>query len=307
MLIFCILGGIYKIVPGLKELNNPQEMQEQKQAYATSMSTYKQQKANLERDILYINEDIERSQIYNQNSILMQIDPYQKNVAAMSLYVNTGYQVMPEMTYQNPNFTAQVVLAYMNSVNTGELYNYVLNHLEDKVELQYLKEILTVTADAQNGMIFIQVVGRDETRCNRIFELVKENFAENKKIISSKISTHEFDVLNESSYRTVDLALEETQRVNRDRISTLNQSLNEKTDQLKKLKEPENSITTKSSVFKSGVKFMILGAIGGAGLAVLLIFFIDMMNIRIRSEKELRQKFGIKVLGVISQEGEQNV
>lgn len=305
-LVFCILGGLYKVIPGIKALKNSQQMQEDKQAYEVSVKAYKQHKENLEKDILQINQDIERSELYNQNSILMQINPYQKNVAAMSLYVSTDYEIMPGMTYQNPDRTAQIVLAYMNSVNTGELYNYVLNNLNEKVELRYLKEVLTVNADTQNGMIFVEVVGRDKARCSRVFELVKENFAQNKELIKTKVAQHDMELLNESYYTTVDLQLEEKQQGNRDKVNLLNQTLNTKTDELKNIKEPKSSVISKGTVIKSSIKFMILGVIGGAGFAVLLVFFIDVMDARVRNAKDLRQKFGIKVLGTIPKGDKQN-
>ena len=129
---------------------------------------------------------------------------------------------------------------------------------------------------------------------------IKDSIASSQENITKAIGAHENNLVDESQFVTVDLELDKTQTEFAANTDQLDISLKEKTKELSELEEPKNSLLSKSSVLKSAVKYAVLGGVLGAFMVVFFLCVAFLMSDKLVSEKELKRRYGIMVLGVFS-------
>ncbi len=292
-----LLGGI-KLFGGMRQLNDEEYIAENRQTYEDSMELYNTSKERLEREIENIQDSIEEQQEYKNKSILMNINPYDVYTETTSFYISTDYTIMPGMVYQNPNTATSILKAYLTIAQNGEMYNYVLERMENALSLRYLKELVTVEADYDNSMLEIKVVGETEEQAGSMMKYIKDCINDSKGVIEQAIGTHELSIVDESKFVTVDLELEQKQKDFSASMEQLDQSLQTKNDELKALEEPQDSLLSKTSVLKSAIKYGVLGGVLGAFVVVFFVCVAFLMSDKLVNEKELRRRYQIAVLGV---------
>lgn len=131
-----------------------------------------------------------------------------------------------------------------------------------------------------------------------ILSEVRDEFAE----MQASMGEHQVLVLNQNVTSETDLNLLSVQKSNSDMLVTLQKTLQEKEKALDELKEPTMPAALfKTTLLKSGIKYGILGGVLGAFMTVFLICVVFLMSDKLSSEKELKNRFGLKVLGVFAQ------
>lgn len=309
-IIFALLLGGFKAVRGLGQMKDAEYVASKQQEYDNSMDQYEMSKERLEKEIENIKASLESQNDYMENSVLMNINPYDEYTTAVSFYVATDYQIMPGMAYQNPNTASSIMAAYMSMIQNGEMYNYVLKKMEPSLEL------VTVEPDYDNNMFNVRVISSTEEGAEQIMSLIMESLNEYQAVITQKIGPHTLNMIQDTGaagpsaapggemsrtpevYTTVDLELEKKQQDQSARTQTLNQSLTDKTKELNELKEPANTLPSTGSALKSAVKYGVLGGVLGAFLAVFFICVSFLMSDKLANDRELRRRYGLMVLGV---------
>ena len=104
----------------------------------------------------------------------MKINPYREYNASLQLYVATDYQIVPELTYQDIDLSNRILRSYITYMVNGDMYQYILEHLSEPVELRYLKEVLTIAPDYDNRMVTLNVREVDAQGCEEILALALE-------------------------------------------------------------------------------------------------------------------------------------
>lgn len=318
-IIFALLLGGLKVFKGLGQIKDAEFMAEKEQEYQDSLDQYEISKARLSKEIENIKNSLESQNEYMEKSILMNINPYDEYAASASFYVSTDYQIMPGMVYQNPDTAASIMAAYMSMIQDGEMYNYVLRGMDSSLERRYLQELVTVTPNYDNNMFSIRVIHSTEEGAEHIMSLIMDSLEEYNSIITQAIGPHNLSVIKDARpaaseaasfsgtddtasemdvYTTVDLELEKWQQDQSLRTETLNQSLTDKTKELSEMKEPANSMPSRTGAVKSGIKYAVLGGILGAFMAVFFICVAFLMSDKLNNEKELRRRYNLMVLGV---------
>lgn len=293
------LISVVKLIPAIKDLNDPEVIEEQEKDYQKELEQYENKKSTLEREIDNITKSIERQKEYNDESILMQINPYDKQIATIQFYVNTGYQIRPDLVYQNPDYSNSIIRSYMSLAQNGEMYNYIIDKLPEKIELRYVKEIIKVDVDYNNNMIFVEVAHKDKEDCENIFQWINDFFTGYQADIAEKVAAHTLDIVSSSEYTAVDLELEQIQRNSEQKVIDLTNSLTTKTDDLDKLEEPKAKISTVGSVIKSAIKYVLVGGVLGGFVAAAVILLLFMMDTTIKTEKDVAFYLGLPILGAI--------
>lgn len=315
-IIFALLLGGFKAVRGLGQMKDAEYVASKQQEYDNSMDQYEMSKERLEKEIENIKASLESQNDYMENSVLMNINPYDEYTTAVSFYVATDYQIMPGMAYQNPNTASSIMAAYMSMIQNGEMYNYVLKKMEPSLELRYLQELVTVEPDYDNNMFNVRVISSTEEGAEQIMSFIMESLNDYQAVITQKIGPHTLNMIQDTGaagpsaapggemsqtpevYTTVDLELEKKQQDQSARTQTLNQSLTDKTKELNELKEPANTLPSTGSALKSAVKYGVLGGVLGAFLAVFFICVSFLMSDKLANDRELRRRYGLMVLGV---------
>lgn len=296
-LVGCVLGGAYKLVPGGINILNGTAQQE----YDKEMETYQSQADGINQQIELLQNSLDRLDEYMENSILMHIPSSEKPVASVSYYVDAKQPALTpeeaEAGIQPPNYTNRLVMAYAQALERGELCRQLVARHDTISESQYMKELLAVSYNADSGIITVEVTGSDLEMCGSLLMLVEEYMTQKQAAFSKTIYPHQLNMLSESSYYISDGNLTQMQQNQQNQRISLEQQLQERNTALSQLVVP--TMTSKKALLKSGIKFIVLGLVAGGGLAVLLIFFLDMMSVKVRSEQELRRQFGLRILGVV--------
>lgn len=297
-ILFALLLGGFKVMKGLQQLNDEEVVQKNREEYETSLEKYETTKERLEKEIENIQSNIESQQDYKDDSILMNINPYDEYVETVTFYVSTDYEIMPGMMYQNPNTASSILKAYVSIAQNGEMYSYVLGRMNNKMGIRYLKELVKIQTDYTNNMMDITVIGDTEKRASDVMRYIKDSIADSHKRITEAIGEHDVNIVDESKYVSVDLDLEKKQKDFTTNMDALDTSLTDKTKELEDLEEPKDNLLTKGSVVKGAVKYAVLGGVLGAFMVVFFVCVVFLMSDKLVSEKELKRRYGVMVLGV---------
>jgi len=296
--IFAVLLGGMKCVKGLGQLQDAEYVKKNQETYDASVDQYNATKERLEKEIVNLQESIESQQEYKDESILMNINPYDEYVESATFYISTDYTIMPGMVYQNPNTAASILKGYMSIAQNGEMYNYVLGHMSNPIGIRYLKELVKIEPDYDNNMLDITVIADTEKRAGDVMEYIKDSIADSSDNLTESIGEHEISLVDESRYVTVDMELDKKQKEFSDTMDQLDTSLTEKTKELEALEEPANTLLSKGSILKSSIKYAVLGGVLGAFMVVFFVCVAFLMSDKMVSEKELKRRYALMVLGV---------
>lgn len=302
-----LLMGGYKTVKGFGQMKDPEYVKTNQESYEISLKQYEATKNRLEKEVKNIQTNIEDYLKYKDESILMNINPYDEYVAVTTLYIATDYQVMPNMAYQNPNKATSILRAYMSIAQNGEMYNYVRGKMDNSLSLRYLQELVKLEPDYDNNMLSITVIGENEKRSREVMGYIMESIEASYEGVTQSVGAHQVNVIDSSELVTVDLELDKQQKELSESMVLLDTSLTEKTKNLSELKEPVNSLLSKTSVIKGAVKYAVLGGVLGGFMAVFFACVAFLMSDNLVSEKEIRRRYGVAVLGTFKRGGKKRM
>lgn len=294
------LGG-YKVGNGLAKQRDAEFVQKEQENYNNDILTYERTKSNYEREIKNLTTNLEYQEDYYNNSILMQISPYDKCVAQADIFVKTGLPEIVDGKYILLMDNADSILkAYASYIKQGGGVSTEVS----KGNINYLQELIHTDIDYDSDMISLTVSYTDEDGAEKILDEILSNIQDQQISIQNKMGDHQVIVLNKDVKSVTDLALATLQKNSSDLLTTLQKTLDDKQNALEELKEPNKPAALSNvTLLKSGVKYGILGGVLGGFIAVFYSCVSFLMSDKLYSSKELKNRFGIKTLGVFSPEG----
>lgn len=283
-----VIGFI--LVLGLQALTGREQLGEgEKTAYEKELDEYEANYAQLEMEIDNLEKSIDEQVTYNNESILMKINPYDEKSVSGQFYIDTDYQIVPELTYQNVDITTSVARAYQALASTGTLANYINAHLESPIKERYLNELINIEY-LGDATLQVTVMHTSMEEAKEIYDLVIACMDENKKEFKKTIGDYNITLLNESDKAGVDLELKETQTTNLDTINVLKESLETKRESFNALVMPSQG--TKATL-------LIVGAFLGAFCVLAVYVLLFLVNTTIKTEEEVTRMLGLPVLGTV--------
>ena len=114
-----VLGG-YKAYSTYQNQNDPETVQTAEETYETELKAYEKEKEAHEREIENLTTDIANQEEYLEKSILMNISPYDVWEAKVDMFVKTDYQILPDMVYQNIDYTSTILQTYQSVLTSTE-------------------------------------------------------------------------------------------------------------------------------------------------------------------------------------------
>lgn len=140
----------------------------------------------------------------NENSLLMKIDPYNVNVYEVYLRVDSGYEILPENTFQNIDRTAELLQTYRLLVGKTNFYNQMIADLKLNTEVRYLTEVISVS-DYNVNSLCVRVMSDSASWAKAVGEYVSEAILAAHGQVSASIAEHELTKYNTVSYAAVDM------------------------------------------------------------------------------------------------------
>lgn len=292
-----VVGGT-KCAVELSKISDPEVVAERQRKYEGELAKYQQEGDLILKEMDDLEASLTRQEDYNEHSVLMEIDPHNEWWGSIDFYVETDWQVLPEQAIQAQNPANQIVRVYSTYITNGELYQYVLDRMGSDLEIRYLREVLTATADAQNYLIHFNVRGASQEACQEMLTYIEEGM----KVKQSEIieSVGEFDLLttNSATYSQINYDLEQTQKNNEKFITDTKTALSAKEFELMEWEKDEASIevpvVSKNDAFKAGIKMFILAALI-VGVVFVLIYGVRYLLSKFIQDREEFDGWGVYV------------
>lgn len=290
-------------------LSSPEKLESAELDYNRELTAYEARGESLLREIDNLEETRKQQEEYNNSSILMQINPFREFNASVQLYVATDYQIIPELTYQPIDLSSRILQSYLIYMQNGEMYQYILDHLTEEIELRYLKEIFSFSADYNTRMVTLHIRGVDEQSCSEILGYALEGIYLKRAEILAAIGEHELNSLNQSIYETVNLDLDAWQKNKQQYVLNLTVNLKEKLDALTawRLSPMPNKEYELAAIAKDSLKKMFLGLIIVAVLVAGFIAFQSIFSGRVQAAQDLKERFRLRIIAQIPQQHKKRI
>lgn len=299
--ILAVLLGGYKLGKGMQEQQDVDHIAEVREKYDQAVKEYEQSQTSYQRDIESLTAKIEYGEKYQENSILLQIDPYNKWVAAADIFVKMENAPAQEGLSILPLDPADgVVKAYASAVGNGSFLTSLAE--EKKTDLSYLKELISVAPDYDGNMLTVSVSAPDEQGAKEILALIVKTLKSMYGEVQRELGPHSIVIMNENVGTVTDPELANVQNEKANNLTNLHKALDESQKALEDLKEPERPDTlSKRGIVKSGIKYGILGGVLGVFASAFFACIVFVMNNTVYSDEELKNRFGLRILGVFPQ------
>lgn len=298
-LVVAVIISVIFLIFNINKITNKEYINEQRKNYEYNLASHKAIGKSLEQDIYNLTMSQIKQEDYNNNSVLMKINPFSENISSITYYVDTDYQIIPDMMYQNIDLSKRVISAYWRYISNGEMYQYIIENLSYVIDMRYLQEIIEASYDYDTNMIYIEVHHVDKESCQEIINLITQGINNKHSEVTESIGEHSLTTTNASSYENVNLELDEQQKANIQYISditTLIQEKNEEYSQWKNTSEPQADYVI-VYVIKKTIKTFILGVIISFFIAIIYIIIYFITSDKIQETYELKRRYGINVIG----------
>lgn len=295
-----LLGG-YKCGKELMHQRDEKLVADLKEQYESDLKKYEQSKKGYERDIENFTSSIAYQEKYKENSILLKIDPYNRAIASIDIFVKMSEPPKESgLTVTTVDFADGVVKAYASAIQQG---NFLSDFAERKgIDLIYLKELINVTVDYDSNMFNVAVTGVDQKGAEEILDKIIDDVETLQPEVQERLGQHNISLLNQNVGVVTDQSLVDYQQQKVKDLADTNKNLEDAEKALKDLVELEKPVTlSKLSILKAGIKYGVLGWLAGAFLVVFGVCVAFVMNGKLNSDKDLKERFGLKLLGCFAQ------
>ncbi len=292
-----VLGGT-KMGVEMAKISDPEVVEKRQRMYEGELAKYQQEGDEILKAIDDLEASLVRQTEYNEESVIMKVDPYEDWRGSIDFYVETDWQILPELSVQAQNPANQIVRVYSTYITNGELYQYVLDRMGSDMEIRYLQEMMSASADANNYLIHFSVRGVSQAECQQLLTYIEEGMKAKQAEILSSVGEFKLLTTNSSTYSQINYDLEQTQKNNVKAIEDMNTALSAKQFELIEWEEKEEDIevpvVNTSDAVKAGIKMAILTGIV-LGVVVLLYYGVRYITSKFIQDREEFDGWGVFV------------
>ena len=287
----------------LREYKNRSVSNVAHEEYLAQMEIYQASVQAYTNAIERFQTKIDAKQNYFNESLLMQIDPHQECVSAVSMVVRTpGLESADEAKSDAAGSQSASVVnasnvahAYSDYVRSGISYAQFAEELG--VPEQSVRELVQVLADEYHfsSVFQIQVRSMDLELSVRIMDYILSQIEENKDAFHDTLGEYELNVVSRNEETAVDTLLLQQQTELQNSIATLQKNLQTSQTSLKELIKPSEATgASMKTIIKHGIKYGVVGMAGGIFLMILLYAIRILMKGKILTDDELNVAYGLR-------------
>ena len=303
-LVLAVLLGVLKGISAYRDAKDAQAKLNDPARQAVEMDSYEAEKAALESQLSTLQENIQRQTAYLEESILMQLDPYAFYEVSLSVYVDTGYQILPGMAYQNPDLTHAIISSYVTVLTGENTTKAIANKMG--IETVYLLELITTGTSDGTNTLQIHAKYPDQEGAEKLLNLLLQQLTQIQTDISQTVQTHELRIIQQYVRKVSDTSLMDMQTRQEQTLMDLYDSIDVAEGKLEALVPPQVQPVGMGSVVKATVLFAIVGGVLGVSLAILTAWIGHICSSKVYSARTLRSRTNVKVLGCVNTAGEQD-
>lgn len=296
-LVAALLFGVFGMITSYTLTKEPD------QEYTLAVVQYEMTRQQLEDTIERATKEFERQKNYNENSLLMGLDPYNKYVTTIVFAISDidvskmkGYSV----SYETPvrYITDRIVAQYTVLWDGMDLEKLVEGTGYAGADDKYLREVITLVA-RDGGVLQLSVISNDKTESEKVAASIYQALMANKGSIEKGSYSHELAQLHDVfTKETVDLELEEKQQENIGNAEKCHKELMDAQKALLTLSQPKAD-TGIGSVAKKAV----LGGMIGAVLCVVWLAVAQVLQNKLTGAKQMMDSFPLICLGSVAKRG----
>lgn len=303
VIVAILLGGFqsYRMLSLAGSPDNTPEAIESR--YQTAMETYDTQKDSLTKSLENNQKLLDTKQDYEENSLLMGIDPYDAYVSSIVIGftgINGQGAVQGSSQYQQTSaeYLVQMIRGQyialwknMDVATALDLPAYA------QTKSKYLAEVISVE-EMDGGLCAIKAVGSSADKVEELTSAVYQYFLDHQASIAASSYDHNISVISRSTTNQVDQTLI-------DKHNTLNAEIQAYADTVKNLQSQLDALTqpvkeagySAGTIAKSAITYAVLGFFLGLILGCFWICCLCIFGSRMSSSHQAEQLCGISFLG----------
>lgn len=278
----------YKSAASISSIEAAKENQQQ----------YYEQLEVLEQSIHTTKEKIKALQEYMNESILVNANSQSVHIAKATYHIDTGYQIIPNSNYQNPNRTELLLWYYRNYLTDYSTYTELSAGLG--IDATYLLELVKVS-DSTADVLFVQVIHPEEDMALTILNYLDEMLFRNKDYLDRTIEEHTLTQMTCSCGIYPSETVATTQQEKAEQMQLFTQELSTQNSELKQYKK--NNAPNTVHVLSTFIKWAVVGGLAGGVLLIVLFFLLGIFDNRIYSPDCISSRYNIVYLGGILPSG----
>lgn len=270
--------------------------------YLAAMEIYNASVQSYTAAIERFQTKIDAKQKYFNESLLMQIDPHNECVSAVSFVVRTpgleaadSVETEPGKGVSSSAVNASNVLhAYTDFISSIISYDEIAADLG--VTEQSVRELVLISTDQYHfsSVFKVQARSMDMDLSKRIMDHILKELEANRDNFAKSLGNYEISVVGRSEETAVDTVLLQQQTELQNSIVTLQKNLQTSQTSLKELVRPtEATGASTKTIIKHGIKYGLAGLIGGFFLLGLFYAISILMGGKILSDDEISFAYGI--------------
>ncbi len=262
--------------------------------YWMEYQQYQDQIATYEGHIAVTQAHLDTLQQYMDESILMRLDPRNAYRSKAVYYIDSGYQILPEYTYQNPDKTETLAWYYRRYLTNYTVYEEIATEIG--MDTKYLIELVEVSLPNESTL-YISVRHPSLEGSVQITDMIQEKIDGATKELSETIGTHTITLMEDSCGAYIDDSLKDIYKQTEEEMMELQDDLLKYAQELREIKEgPAPAELNIASAF---VKWFIIGGVLGVVLVVAYLFLKAFTSNRVYDSAQLVSGFHAEVLGEV--------
>lgn len=307
------------LLPGVKYAKDAQAYKaaQQPQEDVTQTVTFTKTEQQQIDDVKSLQVLLDKNSQYMQESLLMNIDPYQEHVLELKYYIDSDYTYNYSKDNKQ-NYTSAITNAYVDYAANGLSQKEIWKDVNTKAEAKYLAELVSATVDSDNTFSVL-VKYTDEKSLKSVSEAIQKELKGRYEDIADRIGSHKLVLVSENYQVRTDSDLANSQNAvtgliksYRDQISTLTSAMTE--DQLKVVDselaaERENETVDEETVPETvevsapvfSKKYVVLGFVMGIFLAALYLVCVAVLSNKLQEAEELVRFYKLRQFGILTQ------
>lgn len=273
------------------------------QEYRLMLEEYEFNREILESTVERARKTVEKQKEYNENSQLMQINPYDK-ITTTLVFTVSGVKLEEVtdsfMVTETPISYAKTLIQaqYVGAWNGLDLEPVAAGTRYEGVGDKYLRELIHLEP-MNGGVLHMTVAGSSAEECEQIAKALYAALQQCQSAVTEASYDHELTVLNDiNTQSTVDVELEKKQTENKDKLEKYQQSFVAAEQELQALAAPAYEGGTKNVIINA-----IFGALVGAFATVICLVVAHFVKGRVSGSKQLSARYGLVHLGSLTKKG----
>ncbi len=285
------------LLGGLKGISAYRAIKSQSGAPIPQVSVSPEQTV-LEKKLETLHASYDTLTKFQQESVLMQINPYGFYKAALSIYVAPEVPAAQDADHQDLSPTGAILNSYVSMLTDEAVLQDFSDALDVKAE--NLSELITTSADPKIGVLNVFVPYTTQEGAQAILDVLLKQLDVAQAEVTNAICKHKMSIYHQSVKFTSDSLLAETQAAKIQRIIDLHTSIADTKAELDAVTSNPPDVISASSLVRSAVIYSIVGLILGVFVMVACIWVSHICSSKVYSARTLTNRTQIKVLGGIN-------